>query len=145
MKLIDADKLIKQCKVRSNALTEEIYSAIARHDYVDVHEFSSRGAEVDSFVRMIKRLPSAEPQIVRCGECVYYDPPHIEDGTIRYEYKDMPNDAFDGLGTGLVHSGYGVNVGGRCLRSRLRLAIGKSIFMDEDDYCSRGERRASDE
>ena len=96
-----------------------------------------------SKAELVKLL--SQPKIVRCGECVYYDPPHIEDGTRRYEYKDMPSDAFDGLGTGLVHSGYGVNVGGRCLRSKLRLASGKSIFMDEDDYCSRGERREDDE
>lgn len=81
-------------------------------------------------------------ELVRCGECIYYDAPHVEKDGERYEYADMPADAFDKLGTGLVHSGYGVNVGGRCLRSKTRLARGKSIFMDEDDYCSKGERRA---
>lgn len=84
-------------------------------------------------------------EVVRCGECIYYDAPHVEKDGERYEYADMPADAFDKLGTGLVHSGYGVNVGGRCLRSKTRLARGKSIFMDEDDYCSKGERRADDE
>ena len=96
--------------------------------------------------RIVKATELVMPylDIVRCEECMYYDPPHIEDGTRRYEYKDMPSDAFDGLGTGLVHSGYGVNVGGRCLRSKSRLARGKSIFMDEDDFCSRGERKADE-
>ena len=99
----------------------------------------------DEVYNAMQDLPSVQPQIVWCRECVYYDPPHIQNGTRRYEYKDMPSDAFDKLGTGLVHSGYGVNVGGRCLRSKTRLARGKSIFMNEDDYCSRGERRADDD
>lgn len=83
-------------------------------------------------------------ELVRCEECIYYDAPHVEKDGERYEYADMPADAFDELGTGLVHSGYGVNVGGRCLRSKTRLARGKSIFMDEDDYCSKGKRRTDD-
>lgn len=82
--------------------------------------------------------------IVRCGECIFYDAPHVEKDGERYEYADMPEDAFDAFGVG-VHSGYGINVGGRCLRSKSRLARGKSIFMDEDDYCSKGERRADDD
>lgn len=83
-------------------------------------------------------------ELVRCKECIYYDAPHVEKGGKRYEYADMPEDAFDKFGIG-VHSGYGVNVGGRCLRSKSRLARGKSIFMEEDDYCSKGERRADDD
>jgi hypothetical protein len=81
--------------------------------------------------------------IVRCRDCIYYDAPHVEKDGERYEYADMPEDAFDAFGEG-VHSGYGINVGGRCLRSKAKLARGKSIFMDEDDYCSKGERRADE-
>ena len=30
------------------------------------------------------------PEIVHCGECAYYDPPHVENNGVRYEYTEMP-------------------------------------------------------
>lgn len=80
--------------------------------------------------------------VVRCKDCIYYDPPHIEDGGKRYEYSDMPDDAFDSLGTGLVHSGYGVNVGGRCCVDDMKgYSEDKRVFVSESNYCGRAIRK----
>jgi hypothetical protein len=54
----------------------------------------------------INELPSAQPEVIHCCDCIYYDPEHIEKNGVRYEYKDMTKDAFDILGTGLVTSEY---------------------------------------
>lgn len=87
-------------------------------------------------------LPSAQPEIIRCRDCVYYDPPHVDDNGERREYKDMPNEAFDVLGTGLVSVEYGINVGGRCARDyNAMYSEDKRVFVGEDNYCGRAERR----
>lgn len=80
--------------------------------------------------------------VVRCRDCVYYDNPHVEKDGERFEYKDMPNEAFDDLGTGLVNSNYGINVGGRCCRDyNTGYADDKRIFVPETNYCGRAVRK----
>lgn len=89
-------------------------------------------------LRMAIEALSGQTEIIYCKECVYYDPPHIEDKGKRLEYKDMPKDAFDKLGTGLVHSGYGINVGGRCIRDyNAGYVEDKRVFVGEENYCGR--------
>lgn len=87
-------------------------------------------------------LPTAESEVIRCKECIYYDPEHIENKGIRYEYKDMPKEAFGKLETGLVHIEYGINVGGRCCRDyNVGYSEDKRVFVPETNYCGRAERR----
>ena len=93
-------------------------------------------------VDALKALPSAQPEIIHCWECIYYDPEHIENNGVRYEYEDMPKDAFDILGTGLVNLEYGINVGGRCCRDyNVRYSEDKRVFVSKQNYCGRAERR----
>ena len=81
------------------------------------------------------------PEIVHCGECAYYDPPHVENNGVRYEYSDMPKDAFDIFGI-WVTSNYGINVGGRCCRDyNVGYADDKRVYVPENNYCGRAERR----
>ena len=54
--------------------------------------------------------------IIRCKDCIYYDPPHIENDGQRYEYKDMPPEAFSPITKNYVSIAYGINMGGRCCR-----------------------------
>ena len=82
------------------------------------------------------------PEIVHCGECAYYDPPHVENNGVRYEYTEMPEEAFDVLGTGLVNAEYGINVGGRCCRDyNARYDDDKRVYVPENNYCGRAARR----
>ena len=94
----------------------------------------------------IKRLPSAQPEIIRCKDCIYYDPPHVENNGVRYEYDEMPADAFDALGTGLVSVEYGINIGGRCCVDYYckNYSDDKRVFVREDNYCGRAERRTDE-
>ena len=94
----------------------------------------------------IKRLPSAQPEIIRCKDCIYYDPPHVENNGVRYEYDEMPADAFDALGTGLVSVEYGTNIGGRCCVDYYckNYSDDKRVFVREDNYCGRAERRTNE-
>lgn len=79
--------------------------------------------------------------LIRCKDCIYYDPPHVEDNGKRYEYKDMPEEAFDSLGTGLVSVTYGTNIGGRCCRDYHRgYPVDKRVFVQPENYCGRAER-----
>lgn len=92
--------------------------------------------------KIIEKLPSAQPEIIHCCDCAYYDPEHIENNGVRYEYKDMPKDAFDVLGTGLVNAEYGVNVGGRCCRDyNGGYSEDKRVFVSEQNYCGRAWRK----
>ena len=92
-------------------------------------------------------LPSAQPGIIRCKDCMYYDPPHVENNGVRYEYDEMPADAFDALGTGLVNAEYGINIGGRCCVDYYckNYSDDKRVFVREDNYCGRAERRTDEE
>lgn len=94
----------------------------------------------------LKKVPSAQPEIVRCKDCIYYDPPHVENNGVRYEYDEMPADAFDALGTGLVNAEYGINIGGRCCVDYYckNYSDDKRVFVREDNYCGRAERRTDD-
>ena len=91
----------------------------------------------------ICNLPSAQPEIIRCKDCIYYDPPHVKNNGVRYEYDEMPADAFDALGTGLVNAEYGINIGGRCCVDYYckNYSDDKRVFVSEDNYCGRAERR----
>ena len=92
----------------------------------------------------INNLPSVQPEITRCKDCIYYDPPHVEKNNgVRYEYDEMPADAFDALGAGLVTAKYGINVGGRCCVDYYckNYSDDKRVFVREDNYCGRAERR----
>ena len=98
-----------------------------------------------NIAKELAKLPSAQPEIIHCWECIYYDPEHIENDGVRYEYKDMPKDAFDTLGTGLVNLEYGINVGGRCCRDyNVGYSEDKRVFVSKQNYCGRAERRTDE-
>ena len=84
-----------------------------------------------------------QPEITYCDECDYYDPPHVENNGARYEYAEMPEEAFDVLGTGLVSAEYGINVGGRCCVDYYckNYPDDKRVYVPKDNYCGRAERR----
>jgi len=93
-------------------------------------------------IECIEEEPSAQPEIIHCCDCIYYDQEHIEKNGVRYEYEDMPKDAFDILGTGLVISEYGINVGGRCCRDyNVGYSEDKRVFVSKQNYCGRARRR----
>ena len=90
----------------------------------------------------LRDVPSAQPEIIHCCDCIYYDPEHIEKNGVRYEYRDMPKDAFDILGTGLVNSEYGINVGGRCCRDyNVGYSEDKRVYVSGQNYCGRAGRK----
>ena len=92
--------------------------------------------------KALRDLPSAQPEIIHCCDCIYYDPEHIEKNGVRYEYRDMPKDAFDSLGTGLVNSECGINVGGRCCRDyNVGYSEDKRVFVSGQNYCGRAGRK----
>lgn len=95
---------------------------------------------------IIIAIPSAQPEIIRCKDCIYYDPPHVENNGVRYEYDEMPADDFDALGTGLVTAEYGINIGGRCCVDYYckNYSDDKRVFVREDNYCGRAERRTDE-
>ena len=103
--------------------------------------------ECEQLVAWLRELVERRkaPEIVRCKNCIYYDPPHVENNGVRYEYAEMPKEAFDELGTGLVNVEYGINVGGRCTRDyNIGYDDDKRVYVPENNYCGRAERRADD-
>ena len=95
---------------------------------------------VTGFPGVMKREVIGE--LIRCKDCIYYDPPHVEKNGERIEYSVMPEYAFDALAVGLVSAKYGVNVGGRCLRDyNVGYLEDKRVFVSETNYCGRAEVR----
>ena len=96
---------------------------------------------------LINMQPTVQPEIIHCGECVHYDPPHVENEGVRYEYSEMPKEAFDVLGTGLVSVEYGINVGGRCCVDYYckNYPDDKRVYVPKDNYCGRAERRTDEQ
>ena len=96
----------------------------------------------EELVAFADAIAEQEPiDICFCRECIYYDPPHVEDDGKRIEYKDLPEEAFDKLGTGLVNVSYGVNIGGRCcVDYNCRYAEDKRVYRAEDNFCSKGRK-----
>ena len=95
-------------------------------------------------IEHLEQMPSVQPEIIRCKDCIHYDPPHVENNGVRYEYDEMPADAFDALGTGLVNAEYGINIGGRCCVDYYckNYSDDKRVFVREDNYCGRAERES---
>lgn len=115
MRLIDADKLIE-----------------------DIKEWGFIGETCA--IEAVNDAPSIE--LVRCKECIYYDPPHVEDDGERIEYSELPEEAFDKLGTRLVSMDYGVNIGGRCcVDYNCGYAEDKRVYRAEENFCSKGKRQ----
>ena len=87
----------------------------------------------------IKSMPSLE--LIKCKDCKYYDLPHVLKDGKRYEYADMPKEAFaPGFQSDFVFSNYGVNVRGKCTYDKW-YKKDKSVFRAEDDYCSKACKR----
>lgn len=94
--------------------------------------------ELMNAVRELKE----RPEVVRCGECIYYHKAHVlcNDGTEK-DFSEFPQEAFGSLGYG-VTAEYGINVGGKCeLETNCGYAVDKSVFRQPNDFCSYGEKR----
>lgn len=127
--------------VTGNSSVRELYEHVQEHGLSDMWS-----GGVNAAIDIIIAVPSAQSDIVRCWECRYYDKPHVMCGCVRYEYSEMPLEAFDDFGTGLVSVAYGINVGGRCWRDcNMGYAEDKRVFRSADDYCSRGERKETED
>ena len=111
--------------------------------------YSTNSKEICQYIAdLLKELQERRKGlgIVRCKKCIYYDPPHVENNGVRYEYAEMTKEAFDKLGTGLVSTEYGVNVGGRCTRDyNAGYDDDKRVFVTENNYCGRAERRTDEQ
>ena len=118
-----------------------------RDTYVD-HANIAMTVEADNNADALEMAIEAleQPEVIHCGECIYYDPPHVEKEDARYEYSEMPKEAFDVLGTGLVSVEYGINIGGRCCVDYYckNYSDDKRVYVREDNYCGRAERRTDE-
>lgn len=140
-----AEYIEKEALYKKIAEIEEL----ARNRYLDTPSNSPACArymaqldERTRFKHLIADFPTVDVvEVVRCGECIYYHPAHIKcpDGSEK-GYNEMPAEAFDELGTGLVTLEYGINIGGQCeVEKYSGYSEDKSVFRRSDDFCSRGQ------
>lgn len=121
-RLIDAD-----------ALLENVHTIVRLVATGEQYESVIYAEEIDD-APIVDAVP-----VVRCKDCIYFDPPHIDDHGVRKEYADIPKEAFSGFG--LVTMDYGINVGGRCCVDCYKgYADDKRVFVSEDNYCGRGAK-----
>lgn len=120
-------------------LAKNCVSALAKNHNL---ENAEKCKQMIEWLRELQERRKA-PEIVRCKNCIYYDPPHVENNGVRYEYAEMPKEAFDELETGLVNVEYGINVGGRCTRDyNTGYDDDKRVYVPENNFCGRAERRS---
>lgn len=88
--------------------------------------------------RIVRIHPSADvAPVVRCKDCKWFVPKHIrlDDGSTREyteEEKKLP------LG---VPGNVGINCGSRCMRYISWLENSVPVWVQENDFCSYGERK----
>lgn len=90
----------------------------------------------------VEQFQSADVvEVVRCKDCIYWRDSYVEenDGTER-QCRDDDVDLFGMRG---VTIDIGINVGSMCLleENKCGWKPNKNIFRNENDFCSRGERR----
>ena len=142
MTIEEAISFYEESERINKELAEQCESATAKNHNLDNAE---KCRQMIAWLRELQECRKA-PEIIRCGECIYYDPPHVENNGVRYEYTEMPADAFDVLGTGLVTTEYGINVGGRCCRDyNAGYDDDKRVYVPENNFCGRAERRTEDD
>lgn len=117
-------------------------------DIEDSVRFSTRNgvsAELRGAHKIVDRIRCASAydvvEVVRCSDCKWFVPKYIKlnDGTIRAyteEEKKLP------LG---VTADIGINCGSRCLRCLRWEENSIPVYVQENDYCSYGERRSENE
>ena len=112
-------------------IPKDLYESACKSTYTSLDELDAIYA-----IKEGKRL-------ITCEGCIHYDPEHVEKDGVRYEYSDMPKDAFDPTEL-FVTIDYGINVGGRCCRDYNRGYVeDKRVYRCKDDYCSRAEPKCS--
>lgn len=160
-RLIDEEEAFKVLsayyKHRTPAQDSALRDALSRVPSADlVNEWCTDCKEYDQtqhcchrFTKVIRQAQEELKQnavpVIRCMDCIYYDPPHIENDGQRYEYKDMPPEAFDPITKKYVSVAYGINMGGRCCRDyECGYSEDKRVFVTETNYCGRAERRGEE-
>lgn len=95
----------------------------------------------NGYVEAIKSVPAVDVvEVVRCKDCQYWRDAYVKenDGTER-QYRD---DDVDPLGMMGVTIDIGSNIWSMCLlENNCGWELNKSIFRNENDFCSRGEKR----
>nr|DAK68971.1 MAG TPA: hypothetical protein [Caudoviricetes sp.] len=104
-------------------------------------------SECDKFNQSIKSCIVDAVPVVRCRDCKFWMPAHIErdDGSI------MPYEQLPRMEPGMAPIEFGVNVGSYCTLCENVVTHGfrdgnpcldcTRLWRREDDYCSRGQRR----
>ena len=148
MRLIDGDELYRKVSGYQGGAVDKTVAKRLIEQMPTIEPPTKCIAEVHADKEMVAKWINEALQngIVHCKDCVYYDAQHIEKNGVRYEYADMPEEAFDEFGTGLVHLEYGINVGGRCCKDyNIGYAEDKRVYRTKNDYCSKGVRRTDDD
>lgn len=110
------------------------------HDWIDRYGHEHTADEMVEYQK-IEELPVADAvEVVRCKDCQYWRDAYVKenDGTER-QYRD---DDVDPLGMMGVTIDIGSNIWSMCLlENNCGWELNKSIFRNENDFCSRGEKR----
>lgn len=119
--------------ISREAVVRYLEACSGGYDYIET--------EKEEAINVIKLLPAADVvEVVRCKDCQYWRDAYVKenDGTER-QYRD---DDVDPLGMRGVTIDIGINVGSMCLlENNCGWELNKNIFRNENDFCSRGEKR----
>ena len=142
MRLIDADALRKDL-VETLRLCEQ-WMADAKDDETKVVSQANWFAFLEAKLRLDSAPTIDAVPVVRCKDCKWYDPPHIDHGGGKR--TDVEDDSPH------VPLSVGINVSGRCINTLREYCCNHDRedpddyerlvkFRNRMDYCSDGERR----
>ena len=131
MRLIDGNKIVM-------SLADWWYSSFGQEE-------TDESKAIKKVMEQVEKMVMEMPEIVRCKDCKWYDPPHIKynDGT----REDYPKEPF-------VTADIGSTVGGKCIAKNKIYCTAHDrenpddyeeivMFRSPDDYCSYGEKQVT--
>lgn len=118
MRLIDGNKIVM-------SLTDWWYSSFGQEE-------TEESKAIKKVMDQVEKMVMEMPEIVRCKDCKWYDPPHIK-------YNDGTRENVD-EDTEWVTADIGINVGGQC-KNIFKIHCyceDMTVCREPTDYCSYG-------
>lgn len=130
MRLIDGNKIVM-------SLADWWYASFGQEE-------TEKSKAIKKVMDQVEKMVMEMPEIVRCKDCKWYDPPHIKynDGTMENVDEDAE----------LVTADVGINVGGKCIAMHKIHCTAHDrenpndyeeivMFRSPDDFCNYGKKQ----
>ena len=82
--MLTLEQAINDLMDASRTIAEVAESESDEANRINAQNVADDCKQIAELLRELQDLRKA-PEIITCGECIYYDPPHVENNGVRYE------------------------------------------------------------